>query len=227
MNNTLIIAGLLAGSALNCMGQLKESSTIPTSGTAEQTNVSNPGKNRLLRIGVLHPAVQMAAAGSTPETLEHLVTGYLSSPHVQIVPISARLPQQVQDELSAQNCDLALSVSLTEKKGGNGLAFLKGASSMASMIPMVGMAGGLAGAAASAAARTALSGAGAVAGSVKAKSEYTVKYSLLRISDQKVLKANAMQAKAKQDGEDVITPAIEQMATEVLAQAALTPKVQP
>jgi hypothetical protein len=108
--------------------------------------------------------------------------------------------------------------SVTQKRGnqGGGIGFIKGAASMSSQIPMLGAAHGTAGAIAGAAAGTALSGAAGAAGFVKAKSEVSFEYRLTIPQNPKPVLAGSGKAKAQQDGEDVVTPLIEQAAGSIV-----------
>ena len=81
---------------------------------------------------------------------------------------------------------------------------------------MLGAAHGAGGAIAGAAAGTALSGAAGAASFVKAKSEVTLEYRLLAPQNPAPVLAISSKGKAQQDGEDVITPLVEQAATGII-----------
>jgi hypothetical protein len=88
---------------------------------------------------------------------------------------------------------------------------------VAPVLPMVGMTGGIAGAVAAGAVSTAATGAAGLATHVKAKDEITFEYRLVPTSGQTAPLANSASAKAKRDGEDVLTPLIEQAASSIVA----------
>ncbi len=134
---------------------------------------------------------------------------------MDIVPIDARLQSQIDAEAKDKQCDFILYSSLTQKHGGGGLgSLMKGGSSLMSMVPMVGMAGGMAGMIAG---QTASVAAGAVlSGSVKAKDEVSFEYRLLPLGTAQPLIAKSERAKAKSNGDDVITPMVQHAAEAVL-----------
>jgi hypothetical protein len=52
--------------------------------------------------------------------------------------------------------------------------------------------------------------------SIKAKDEITLEYKLVTPAENALIVGNTLKQKAKQNGEDVITPLVEQLATTVL-----------
>jgi hypothetical protein len=198
-----------------------------------QPAITPPKKPGTLRVGITTPQAQMGQGNSaTPnvaEPIRALVVQYLSGPALDVIPLAAMIPAQIEAEANQKECDYVLYSSITQKKvGGTGL--LSKAMPMAGMIPMVGALGGAAGAisaagaataASAAAAQAAQSAAGIAAGSVKAKSEVTFEYKLLSPGNTAPVLANSLKAKAKSDGEDVITPLIQQAATSILSAATV------
>ena len=63
-----------------------------------------------------------------------------------------------------------------------------------------------------------MSGAAGLASGVKAKSEVSFDYKLMTPGNATPVLANSAKAKAKQDGEDIITPLIAQADTAILAE---------
>jgi hypothetical protein len=55
---------------------------------------------------------------------------------------------------------------------------------------------------------------------IKSKDEVTVQYQLVAAGQATPAAQNSLQGKAKSDGEDVLTPLLEQTANEVLTQAS-------
>jgi hypothetical protein len=181
-----------------------------------------PKKSGVIRIGVAQPKAQMGQGNSganVAEPIRSMITQYLNGPSQEIVALSALLSSQIDAEAKAKECDYVLYSAIGQKMASSGAAgFLKKAAPMAHMIPMVGMAGGVAGAVAGAAAGTAVAGAASVASTVKAKSEVTFEYKLMVPGNTTPVLANTEKAKATEDGEDVISPLIEQAATTVLSE---------
>jgi hypothetical protein len=176
----------------------------------------------VIRIGVVQPKAQMGQGNSganVAEPIRGMLSQYLNGPTQEIVPLSAMLSSQIDAEAKAKDCDYVLFSTISQKLGGGGAAnFLKKAGPMTSMIPVVGMAGGVSGAVAGAVTGTAVSSAANVASTVKAKSEITLEYKLMIPGNDVPVLANTEKAKAKEDGEDIISPLMEQAATAIVAE---------
>jgi len=193
--------------------------------TQTQFTALAPKKAGMIRIGVMEPKAQLTQNGqgaNVAEPLRNLMVHYLSGPMLEVVSISAVLAQQAQAEAAQKECDFVLVSSLTQKLDSGKLSMLKKAAPMASMIPMVGMAGGMAGAIGAAAGSAAASTAANVASGVKAKADVTLQYQLVVPANGTVVIGNTLTAKAKTDGEDVVTPLVEQADSAIFA--AITKK---
>jgi hypothetical protein len=203
-----------AANAMQAQGTTAPSQLTAPSGAL---GTKKPG---IVRIGMALPKADLGQGFQGPaagEPVRTLISQYLGGPKLEIIPLSALLPQQVDAEAKEKQCDYVVYSSITQKKGGGGLGFLKSASSMAGIIPGVGGMAGAAGAIAGAAAATAASSAAAnMAGNVKAKSDVTFEYQLIQPGNATPVLANKSTAKAKSDGEDVITPLIEAAATSIV-----------
>ncbi len=69
------------------------------------------------------------------------------------------------------------------------------------------------------AASTAIYTAAAMSGNIKAKDEITLEYKLIAVGGSAPSLANTLKAKAKSNGEDVITPLVEQTAQTIVTTA--------
>jgi hypothetical protein len=149
----------------------------------------------------------------------------MSGPAVEVTALDSRIPVQVEAEAQMKQCDYILFSGVTVKhasSGGFG-KFMKAAGPMSSMIPMVGMTKGLTGMiAASAAMQTAqqqaVSQLASFNGQIKQKDDVTVEYHLFPTGQDKPRLENSLKGKAKSDGEDVVTPLIQQAATAIFAE---------
>jgi hypothetical protein len=110
--------------------------------------------------------------------------------------------------------------SIIQKKPTGGLGMLKSASSMANMIPMVGMMNGVSGAMAATSAATAASQAATMSSAVKAKSDIVLEYHVTATGNSSPVLSNSLKAKANADGEDVITPLVEQEASAIMTEVS-------
>jgi hypothetical protein len=176
--------------------------------------ILGPKKPGIIRIGIAQSKVDFGQGFQGPsagESVRTLLSQYLTGPKFESVSLTALLPQQIDSEAKDRQCDYVVYSSATMKKGG-GFGLLKAASSVASMMPMgaaLGAAGAIAGSAASSAAL-------GLSGQIKAKSEVTVEYHVFVPGSSTAVLENKTSAKAKSDGEDVVTPQIEAAATSIV-----------
>lgn len=193
-----------------------------------------PGK---IRIGIAPPDAQMGQGNnanadfSTP--IRNAIVALMSGPAVEIEALDAHIPIQLQAEAQQKQCDFILysSVAVKHSSGGFG-KFAKFGGMAASMTPMgmagmgKGMGGAIAAQAASAAASSAAMSAQQQAmnqlsgfnGQIKSKDDVSIQYQLVGVGQSTPALQNALQGKAKSDGEDVLTPLLQQAATAVLTQ---------
>jgi hypothetical protein len=175
-------------------------------------------KAHVIRIGVASPDAQIGQGGpmgSVAEPIRMMMIQYLNGPGLEIVPMTAMLPMQIEAEAKEKACDYVLYSSVTQKKSG--MSFLKAATMASSLTPIGAMAGATR-AATAAAGTAAAAQAATVSSAVKAKTEYSLTYKLLSAGNPTPVLTNSASAKAKSDGEDVMTPLIQQAATAILAQ---------
>lgn len=197
------------------------SSASGTMMAAGMTAASAPKKEGAVRIGIVTPKAQMSAGGATEaaEAVRNTFADYLNGPTLEVVALNARLPSQALEEAKQSQCDYVLYTSLTQKKGGGGggmfgraLGNIAGAA--AGHIPGGNTAGE---AAARSVAITTVYTTANIANSVKAKDELSLDYKLEATNGAKPGLASTAKAKAKSDGEDVLTPLIEKAAEAMLA----------
>jgi hypothetical protein len=211
------------------------SRTQPSSGmklpTSSSNMVANSGtvggeigakKEGVIRVGVAFPKATSAEgidAGQLAEAVRTTMVNYLTGPALEVVPLQARLPQQIELEAKQKEVDFVVYSTVAHKKGGGGGGFggfLRAAAPVASM---AGYGGGYAGSVASSVASTTIYTAAELASSVKAKDELTLDYKLMSSKGGSPVIAKTLKAKAKSDGEDILSQLIEQAASAVLAEA--------
>jgi len=198
-----------------------------------------PGK---IRIGVAPPDAQVGQGSSaqadysTP--IRNAMILLMNGPAVEIAALDSRVPMQLQAEAAQKQCDYILmsSVAVKHPQSGGFGKFMKMGGTMAQMTPMGAMAHGMGGAMAASAASAAASAAAQAAqqqamnqvmsqlsgfnGQIKQKDDVTVQYQLTQTGQGAPLLQNALQGKAKSDGEDVLTPLLQQTANTVLTQVS-------
>jgi hypothetical protein len=152
-------------------------------------------------------AAQLASAiGAT-------LADYLKAPNIELVRIEAKLPSQIEAEAKQKECDFIVYTNVAHKKGGGlGGMFGKAAGSiLGSTIPM---AGGTGAAVAGHVAATTIYTVATVSESVKSKDEITLEIKMAQSGSDVLTKQ--YKAKAKSDGEDIISPLIQQAAQAII-----------
>ncbi len=165
------------------------------------------------------------AAVDVSEPVRTTLGAYMAGPSIQLVRLDARIAVQIDAEAAEKNCSYILQTSVVQKKKAASL--FKKMAPFAGALPMLGgMGGNMGGMVASQVASSAITAgaqqdyaaamSGAQQSNVKAGDTVTVEYTLAKVGAAEAAKPVALQAKAKQDGEDVIGPMLEQVATSVL-----------
>lgn len=192
------------------------------SANASSSEALGPKRAGVLRIGVVTPK-SSAGEGINPDVLAGAVRqtlmNSLAGPTIEVVGLPARAPMQVEAEARQKECDFVVHTTVAHKKGGGGGlgGLLKKAAPIAGGIaPVAGAASGSVGSHVTAGA---IYTAADVAASVKAKDELTLEYALQKVGGAALI-ADKLKAKAKSDGEDLITQLAEQAARAILAEAA-------
>jgi hypothetical protein len=195
--------------------------TLPSAALA-QGSAPPPAPNPSSCIAIAWPSVKGASdAVEFAGSLRDLFVSYLSGPTLRAIPLEARLASQGIEEARQKECDRVLLTSIERKRhdgSGWGQALGRAAGSAA----VYGVPYG--GTAATAAARgAAIAGAHAVsqmAMTTKAKDEVTIEYRFGSLDSVTRAAPRVEKAKAKSDGEDLLTPLVEK-ASEAVAAAAL------
>lgn len=226
-------AGMLGNGMNGMVGQQQTPGGAPIA-APQGLGPKAPGK---IRIGVVSTQAQVGQgsnAGADYGTpIRNVIIQMMSGPAVEVAALDSQIPVQVTAEAQQKQCDYVLYSSVTVKHGGGGFGkFMKMAGPMASMVPMAGMAGGMGGAVAAQAAGAAASAAAQAAqqdamrqlsgfnGQIKQKDDVTVGYQLFPTGQTTPRVSNSLQAKAKSDGEDVLSPLLTQTATAVLTEVS-------
>jgi hypothetical protein len=200
-----------------------------------------PAADKLI-IGVALPRAQLGqgngANADVAEPVRQALISYLKGPVIEVVALEARIPLQINAEAQEKNCAFVLYTDVTQKPKGGGLGLLKKLAPVASALPMLGGAGnmgaqmaasaatqGIMQASMQAAQEDAMANAmaaisGAQKSKVKAGDALTLEYRLVRPGEQEPLKTDRFVGKAKNNGDDVLSPLIESVATVVVETVA-------
>jgi hypothetical protein len=187
------------------------------------------------RICLVLPKAQLGQGSSgddVGEPVRQTLIAYLNGPTADLVPLQARIPMQIEVEAQQAACEYVLYTAVAQKKGGGFGKFLAKAAPIAGMmVPGVGgltgnygamMAGqAVAQAASAAAAQNAQEEAmqaitGASEQNIKKGDQVTLEYQLMKLGVTEPFATKSASAKAGQNGEDLLSPLIEQTAIEVL-----------
>jgi len=154
-------------------------------------------------------------AGDPTQTAEAVRNGFaqhLNGSNVEVMSLAARVPSAAIEEARRSQCDYVLYVSMTVKKGGGGGMFSRAIGNIAGAA-----AGNIDSGAGRAAAVTGVYTTAAIAANIKAKDEVSLEYKLDKTETANTLLTNSAKAKAKSDGEDILTPLIEASAQTIMS----------
>ncbi len=216
-----------AGSDVNAMGNVDSGTSANVKNMAKQSaNASGEvgeKKPGVVRIGLA--TVKTGAVGEGMNATElsaaigNTLTQFLKAPNVEVVGIEARLASQIDAEAKQKECDFVIYATASHKKGGGGGGmFGKMLGNVASTaVSQVGYgSGNVAGAVAGQVASTAIYSAASMSASVKSKDELQLEVKLQTPGNATPLVAKQLKAKAKSDGEDILSPIIEQAAQAII-----------
>jgi hypothetical protein len=177
------------------------------SGAARVNSAVGAKREGVVRVGV--PMTEIGLTGENvngaalAQSIRGALISNLNNSTIEVVALEASGQAAVESEAQAKECDFVLYSTVAHKKGGGGGfgGFLKKSAAIASgtISPTAGAQGG-------------------AASSLKAKDELTLEYRLQRGTEGVV--ANTIKAKAKSDGEDLISQLTGQAAVAVRAAVA-------
>ncbi len=196
--------------------------SLPNSGAIVSTPTDGgatlgPKQAGVIRIGLSYVKTGAIAKGIPPADLAQAVQNtlaiYLKVPNIEVVTLNGRLPAAIESEAAAAACDYVIYANVSHKKGGGGFGGF--GSVLGSTVAQVGgMAGGVAGSIAGNVAAQAISAA-SVSEQMKNKDEITVDVTLNKTGGAAVL-GKQFKAKAKSDGDDIISQVVEQAAQAIV-----------
>lgn len=171
-------------------------------------------------IGIVLPSAQGIDGDATTfgNSLRELFMSYLTGPSLRAIALDARLASQAIEEARQKECGHVLLTSVTrERDDGNQVGRALGRAAGTAAVYTVPYGGS----AASAAARgAAIAGAYAIsdmAATTRAKDKLTLEYRLGTVDTAIRATPKSEKAKARNDGEDLLTPLVEKAAEAVAA----------
>lgn len=189
-------------------------------------------------VGVALPRVQLGqgngGSADVAEPVRQALISYLKGPVIEVIALEARIPLQINAEAQEKGCTFVLYSDVSQKPKGGGLGMLKKLAPVAAALPMAGMGGnmgtqmavnaaaqGVMQAQMQAAQEDAMANAmaaisGAQKSNVKAGDSLTFEFRLVRPGEPEPVKTDKLVGKAKNNGDDVLSPLIEGVATAVV-----------
>jgi hypothetical protein len=160
-------------------------------------------------IALLLPSVEgVDDATAVATSVRSLFESYLTGPSLQSVMLDAKLASQANEEARQKECPRILTVTVSRKAGSTGPskagAIARAAGTTAGYVPIPSVGGAIAAGAAE---------GGAVAVSdlayqTHAKDEVTMSYKVVTADGATIMPLKTGSAKAKSNGEDLLTPLI-------------------
>ena len=201
-----------ANSGLASAIRKAESSPAPSAATL------GPKKAGMVRIGIAD--VKTGAVGDAisaadlSAAVQHSLAQYLKAPNIEVVTLEAKLPSVIDGEARQKECDFVVYTNVSHKKGGGGFGGFGSALGTAIGNVGIGHTGSVAGNIAGQVATQAIV-ASTVSANVKAKDEITLDLKLNKTDGAAAL-AKVYKAKAKSNGDDIISQVIEQAAQAIV-----------
>ena len=184
--------------------------------TAGSETAATLGKKKagVVRIGIADVKTGAVGDGISAADLSAAIRNslaqYLKMPNVEVVTLESKLSSAIASEAAEKECDFIVNATASHKKGGGGFGMFGKA--LGSSIGAVGIGhtgstvGNIVGQVA-----TQTIVAATVSSNVKAKDQITLDLRLDRVNGQSAL-ATSYKAKAKSDGDDIISQVVEQAA---------------
>lgn len=199
-----------SGTLQNIRNQSQNSDTSSTNVGAKKEGTIRIGIN--VKTGSVGDGLN---AGDLAAAVQNTLGEYLKGTNIELVPLEAKLASAIDNEAKEKECDFVLYVNASHKKGGGGGFGMLG-KSIGSVVAQTG-GGSWGNTAANNVGRIAANTivAATVSQNVKAKDEITLDIKLQKGGNSAFSKQ--YKAKAKSNGDDILSPMIEQIAEAILA----------
>lgn len=187
---------------------------------APENNPIAAKKAGVVRVGLAGVKTGGVGEGVNAQELsaavQNTLAEYLKTPNIEVVSLEAKLPSAIDAEAKSKECDFVVYAQVSHKKGGGGM-FGKTLGKLSETV--AGRAYGSSDTIGKATQITIMTAA-AASGNVKAKDQITLDIKLVAPGSQSPVAAKQFQAKAKADGEDIITQIVEQAAQMIVDASA-------
>jgi hypothetical protein len=185
---------------------------------APASSAPGPKKPGVVRIGLASVKTGAVGEGITAADLAAAVGNslneYLKGAKIEVVGLDARLTSSIESEAREKECDYIVYTTVSHKKGGGGFGMFGAALGSAIAQTGIGHTGSVAGNIAGQVATQAIVSATTVSSNVKTKDEISLDVKLQQPGGAAVL-SKVVKAKAKTNGDDIISQVVEQAAQAV------------
>ena len=195
------------------MSQNVQNLSKNNSASSTEVGAKKEGVIRLGLVGVKVNAVgEGLNASDLSQAIQNTLADYLKGTKVELVQLEAKLPSAIADEAKSKECDFVLFANVSHKKGGGFGGFGKVLGTVVQQTGGGAWGNTTANVAGAVVSRTIV--AATLSNNVKAKDEISLDIKLQK-GDANAF-SKQYKAKAKSDGEDIISPMIEQIAQAIL-----------
>ena len=203
-------------------GSTNSGMKLPAQSKSEVSSTLGAKQPGVIRIGI---SVKTGSVGENftsaelTAAVQNTLGEHLKGTKIELIPLEAKLSGVIEGEAKKKECDYVLYANVSHKKGGGGFGGMFG-SVIAPAIGSVGLGhtGSTAGNVAAQVATHAVVSAGTVAANVKSKDEITLDVKLNQTTGTAVL-TKQYKNKAKSNGQDIISPLIQQLAMAIVEAA--------
>jgi uncharacterized protein YcfJ len=187
---------------------------------AQEPAAAAPPTTAQTCIAIVLPSVKGVDGDATAfgNSLRELFMSYLTGPTLKAIALDARLASQAVEEARQKECGHLLLTAVTRKRDeGSRFGKAMGQAAGAAAWHAVPYGGGAAGAAARGAAVAGAYAVSNMAQTTKAKDEVTLEYRVGTADTAVAATPKSEKAKARSDGEDLLTPLVEKVAESIAA----------
>ena len=185
--------------------------------TEQPVTAKKPGTIRIGLAAVKTGAVgDGITAGDLAAAIRNSLAEYLKVPNVEVVNLDAKLASAIEAEAKEKECDYVVYASVSHKKGGGGGFGSMFGQALGATVGRVGIGqtGSTLGNIAGQIATQSIVSAATVSSTMKAKDEITLDLRLNKAGADVL--AKQFKAKAKSNGDDIISQIVEQAAQAIV-----------
>ncbi len=211
--NNMSQSSSMDGSSNQSNSALNSTVKNSSSQTSNMPTEVGAKKEGVIRIGMASVKTGSVGEGMNAQELaaaiKNTLAEYFKMPKIEIVDLQAKLPSAIDAEAKEKECDYVVYAGVSHKKGGGGFGmFSKIAPVVSSVIPSSNVATSVA--------KQGVYSAASMSGNIKSKDEISIEAKVNAPGNPTAVVSKQVKAKAKSDGEDIISPLVEQIAQAIV-----------